>query len=92
MLRSAAFFQTGDLKNAETALENALHLFRVEEKGPSLAFLENSLGRIYFETGRVKLANAALKKASRLWKKAGKLNFALDARSLFEKLAQIENS
>lgn len=92
LLRSAAFFQLGDTENAETALRRNRDLNKRIHSLENLAFLESSLGKIYLGVGRTKAAKVSLKKAARLWEKAGKPQFALDVNGLFTRITLAKDS
>jgi tetratricopeptide (TPR) repeat protein len=79
LMRSSAFYQMGDLPNAEAALKRAAALGSPTVHDISTqAFFESSLGRVYFDLGKKETARKFIKSAARLWKSAGNPQMELD--------------
>ena len=77
LLRSAAFFQLGDLPNAQIALARASRYRTFEGEIVARAYFESSLGRIYLKTNKRHKAAGVLKSAAKLWEETGKPVMAL---------------
>lgn len=84
LLRSAAFFQLGDLPNAQIALARARRYRTFEEEIVARAYFESSLGRIYLKTNKRHKAAGMLKSAAKLWEETGKPVMALRADDLLQ--------
>jgi tetratricopeptide (TPR) repeat protein len=85
LIRSSAFYQMGDLTNAQAALQRAFSIgARLTDDFSSQAFLESSLGRVYFGFGKKKEGKRMLKSAASLWKKAGVPELEIDITGLFQ--------
>lgn len=82
LLRSSAFFQAGDLANAQAALERATRQVPFQGEIAARAFFESGMGRIYMQTGKSKKAASLFKSAAKLWRRTGKPSMALNASGL----------
>ncbi|MCW5875618.1 MAG: hypothetical protein KIS85_01930 [Anaerolineales bacterium] len=79
LIRSSAFFQLGDLQNADACLRRAARYAPLSEEAASRAYFESSLGRLALQLGARQDAERYLKSAARLWKKAGKPHITINA-------------
>lgn len=85
LVRSSAFYQMGDLTNAQAALQRAISVgARLTDDFSSQAFLESSLGRVYFGLGKKREGKRMLKSAVSLWKKAGVPELEMNITGLFQ--------